>query len=218
MNILFLGPPGGGKGTQSKYLQRKYGMVQLSTGDMLRAAVESQSEVGLRAKEAMESGSLVSDDIVIAIIDERLDQPDTKQGVIFDGFPRTVGQAQALDGILLKKGLRLDHAIEIRVDDDLLVARVAGRFSCATCGASYHDTFTRPKVEGVCDNCGGTKFTRRADDTAEMVRKRLNYFHELTKPLLPYYQEKGVYSLLNGMADIAVVSQELENILAGKRS
>jgi adenylate kinase len=213
MNLILLGPPGGGKGTQAKRLQERYGLIQLSTGDMLRAAVASGSEIGKKAKVVMDAGQLVTDDIVIAIIDERLDQPDTLGGVIFDGFPRTVAQAEALDTMLVKKGRKLDFAIEIRVPDAPIVERITGRFTCAKCGAGYHDKFQRPKVEGVCDTCGGPEFVRRADDNAETVNKRLAAYHEQTAPLLPYYDKQGVYKLVDGTLEISAVTRALEALL-----
>lgn len=213
MNLVLLGPPGGGKGTQAKRLMDKYGLVQLSTGDMLRAAVASGSEIGKKAKAVMDAGQLVSDDIVIGIIDDRLDQPDTVNGVIFDGFPRTVAQAEALDAMMANKGKALDFAIEIRVPDAPIVERITGRYTCAKCGQGYHDKFQQPQVAGTCDACGGTEFSRRADDNAETVTKRLAAYHEQTAPLLPYYQAKGNYHLVDGTQDIAVVTSALEVIL-----
>ena len=215
MNIILMGPPGGGKGTQAKVLQDTYAMVQLSTGDMLRSAVASGSEIGKRAKAVMEAGQLVSDEIVIGIIDERLDQPDAKKGFILDGFPRTTAQAEALDALLTRKGLRLDAVIEIRVPDDFLVERITGRFSCTKCGAGYHDKFQRPKTDGVCDSCGGTEFTRRADDNAETVKKRLDAYHAQTAPLLPYYQGKGILQVVDGTLPIEEVTQLLGGLLDG---
>jgi len=216
MNLVLLGPPGGGKGTQAKRLMDAFGLVQLSTGDMLRAAVAAGSEVGKRAKAVMDAGQLVSDDIVIAIIDERLDQPDTKNGVIFDGFPRTVAQAEALDAMLARKGLKLHHTIEIRVPDASIVERITGRYTCAKCGAGYHDSFQKPKAEGVCDSCGSSEFSRRADDNAETVTKRLDAYHAQTAPLIPYYEKQGAYKLVDGTMDIADVTVALEAILSGK--
>jgi adenylate kinase len=213
MNLVLLGPPGGGKGTQAKRLMEAYGLVQLSTGDMLRAAVASGTEVGRRAKAVMDAGQLVSDEIVIAIIDERLDQPDVAKGAIFDGFPRTVAQAEALDAMLARKGKTLGLAIEIRVPDSYIVERITGRFTCAKCGAGYHDTFQQPRVAGVCDSCGGTDFVRRPDDRVETVTKRLETYHAQTAPLLPYYEGKGVLKVVDGTQDIAAVTAALTALL-----
>ncbi|MGE5548370.1 MAG: adenylate kinase [Solirubrobacterales bacterium] len=215
MDLILLGPPGGGKGTQAKRLMDKYGLVQLSTGDMLRAAVASGSEVGKKAKAVMDAGQLVSDEIVIAIIDERLDQADTKSGVIFDGFPRTVAQAEALDAMMARKGRKLSFAIEIRVPDAPIVERITGRFTCAKCGAGYHDKFQKPKTDGVCDACGAREFVRRADDNAETVNKRLAAYHAQTAPLLPYYEQQGKLRVVDGTQDIAKVTTDLEKILDG---
>jgi len=217
MNILLLGPPGGGKGTQAKRLMDKYGLIQLSTGDMLRAAVASGSEIGRKAKAVMDAGQLVSDDIVIGIIDDRLDQPDTKAGVIFDGFPRTLAQAESLDAMLSRKSRRLAHAIEVQVPDALLIERITGRFSCPKCGAGYHDKYQQTAKPGVCDSCGGHEFTRRADDTAETVTKRLAAYHAQTQPLLPYYQKKGILSVVDGAVEISEVTRALEAIVDGKK-
>ncbi len=213
MNIILLGPPGAGKGTQAKFLEDTFKIIQLSTGDMLRAAVKSGSELGKQAKEIMEAGKLVPDDLVINLISERIDQPDAKNGYILDGFPRTVPQAEALDTMLSQKGQKLDHVIEMKVVDDVLVERICGRYSCAKCGAGYHDSFQKPKVAGVCDGCGGTEFKRRADDNAETVKTRLAQYHAQTAPILPYYQGKGILKSVDGMADIAVVTRQLEAVL-----
>ena len=213
MNLILLGPPGGGKGTQAKRLMDKFGLVQLSTGDMLRAAVASGSDIGKKAKAVMEAGQLVTDDIVIGIISDRLDNPDTKNGVIFDGFPRTVAQAEALGTMLVQKGRTLDVVVEIQVPDQLLIDRVVGRYTCSKCGHGYHDTFQKPKTEGICDGCGGTEFIRRADDNAETVGKRLEAYHQQTAPLLPYYEGKGLLKILDGTKDIAVVTEELTALL-----
>ncbi|MDO8605011.1 MAG: adenylate kinase [Phaeospirillum sp.] len=217
MNLVLLGPPGGGKGTQAKRLQDKYGLVQLSTGDMLRAAAASGSDVGKRAKAVMDAGQLVSDEIVIAIIDERLDQPDMASGAIFDGFPRTLAQAEALDAMMARKGKKLDFAIEIRVPDDYIVERITGRFTCGKCGAGYHEKFQQPKVAGQCDSCGATAFVRRPDDNVETVNKRLEAYHAQTAPLLPHYDKRGALKLVDGTMDIADVTRELEALLDSTR-
>lgn len=213
MNIILLGPPGCGKGTQAKRLQERYGLVQLSTGDMLRAAVKSGSEIGKKAKAVMDSGALVPDEVIIAMIADRIGQPDCGKGVILDGFPRTIGQAEALDRMLAEKGLKLDRVVELVVDEGALVARIAGRFSCKRCGAGYHDTFQRPKKEGVCDVCGGTEFLRRDDDKPETVRARLEAYRKQTAPILPYYKAKGMLSQVDGMAPIDEVTRQIEGLL-----
>ncbi len=215
MHLILLGPPGGGKGTQAKKLQDDYGLVQLSTGDMLRAAVASGSDIGLKAKAVMESGKLVSDEIVIGIIDERIQQPDATKGFILDGFPRTVAQAEALDRMLAERGIKIDAAIEVRVPDSMIVERITGRFTCAKCGAGYHDKFQRPKVDGKCDACGGTEFTRRADDNAETVQKRLDAYHAQTAPILPFYEKKGVLKVVDGTLPIDEVTGRLKGIVEG---
>ena len=209
MNIILLGPPGAGKGTQARILEERTGMVQLSTGDMLRAAVASGSEVGLKAKAVMEAGQLVSDEIVIGVVSDRLEQPDMGKGAIFDGFPRTVAQAEALDKLLAEKGLNLDAVVEMDVDDDLLVDRVSGRFTCAKCGEGYHDRAKLPAKAGVCDVCGGTEFKRRPDDNAETVKSRLTAYHEQTAPLIDYYKAAGKLRTIDGMADIDEVTRQL---------
>ena len=214
-HLILLGPPGGGKGTQAKKLQEDYGLVQLSTGDMLRAAVASGSEIGKKAKAVMEAGQLVSDDIVIGIIDDRINQPDAKKGFILDGFPRTVAQAEALDRMLTARGLEIDAAIEIRVPDSMIVERITGRFTCAKCGAGYHDSFQRPKAEGVCDSCGGREFVRRADDNAATVQQRLDAYHAQTAPILPFYEKKGCLRLVDGTLPIDQVTTHLKNIVEG---
>lgn len=213
MNIILLGPPGAGKGTQARILMDDLGLVQLSTGDMLRAAVAAGSEVGNKAKAVMEAGELVSDEIVIGVVADRLNQPDTKAGVIFDGFPRTVAQAEALDQLLAEKGLVLDAVVVMDVDDDLLVDRVSGRFTCASCGEGYHDTHKRPAREGICDNCGGNEFKRRADDNAETVRSRLMAYHADTAPLIDYYSGTGKLKTVDGMAAIDDVAAAIRRIL-----
>ena len=213
MIVILLGPPGAGKGTQAMRLARRHGLAQLSTGDMLRAAVQAGTEIGAKAKDIMERGDLVPDDIVVSIIAERLDAPDCAQGAILDGFPRTEAQARALDAMLDEKGLKLDYVIEIKVDDAALIERISGRFSCAKCGEGYHDQFKRPKVEGVCDGCGSTEFVRRPDDNPETVKSRLAAYYRQTAPLLPYYRERGVLRQVDGMASIEAVARQIEDIL-----
>lgn len=215
MQLILLGPPGGGKGTQAKRLQDAYGLVQLSTGDMLRAAVASGSEIGRKAKAVMEAGQLVSDEIVIGIISERIGQPDAAKGFILDGFPRTVAQAEALDTMLVERGIKIDAAIEVRVPDELIVERITGRFTCAKCGAGYHDKFQRPKVDGVCDVCGASDFSRRADDNAETVTSRLAAYHAQTAPILPFYEKKGVLKVVDGTLPIDEVTKRLTDIVEG---
>lgn len=213
MNLILLGPPGAGKGTQAQLLQDTHGLVQLSTGDMLRAAVASGSELGKAAKAIMEAGKLVPDDVMVRMIEQRIDEPDCAAGFILDGFPRTSAQAEALDDMLDRKGRRLAAVIEMKVDDAALARRITGRFSCASCGAGYHDEFQPPKAEGVCDRCGGKEFKRRADDNAQTVQTRLAAYHEQTAPLLPYYREKGTLESVDGMAPIDQVTREIENVI-----
>ncbi len=216
MNIILLGPPGAGKGTQASRLESDRGMVQLSTGDMLRAAVKAGTPVGLKAKAVMEAGELVSDEIVSGIIGERLDQPDTQAGAIFDGYPRTAAQAESLDALLAERDRKLDYVIELAVDEEALVERITGRFTCAKCGAGYHDVFKQPKVEGICDVCGNHEFKRRPDDNAETVRTRMVEYRAKTAPILPISEARSLVHRVDGMADIAVVTAQIEAILDGK--
>ena len=214
MNIILLGPPGAGKGTQAARLEAMRGMIQLSTGDMLRAAVAQATPVGLKAKAIMEAGELVSDAIVSALIGERLDAIADK-GAIFDGYPRTRAQAEALDLLLAERGRSLDHVIELEVDEEALVKRITGRFSCAKCGAPYHDTFKLPNVEGICDVCGSHEFKRRPDDNELTVRTRLAEYRAKTAPILPYYEERGLVRRVDGMAPVEDVSAAIDAILDG---
>jgi len=216
MNIILLGPPGAGKGTQATRLVDSRGMVQLSTGDMLRAAVKAGTPVGLKAKAVMEAGELVSDEIVSGIIGEALDALAPETGVIFDGYPRTEAQAHSLDGILADRNRTLDHVIELEVDEDALVERITGRFTCATCGEGYHDSFKQPKVEGECDKCHGHEFKRRPDDNEETVRTRMAEYRAKTAPILPIYEARGIVSRVDGMADMDEVTVAIAAILDGK--
>jgi adenylate kinase len=214
MNIILLGPPGSGKGTQAKQIELQRGIVQLSTGDMLRAAVASDSALGARIKGLMDAGQLVPDGVIIDMIAERTARPDCHNGFILDGFPRTVPQAQALDEMLARRGLRLDHIIEITVDEATLVDRLSGRFSCRRCGASYHERSHRPRVDGVCDVCGAREFIHRPDDRPEAVRARFDVYRRQTAPLLPYYRERAILRSVDGAGEIEAVTRQIQKILA----
>jgi len=213
MNIILLGPPGAGKGTQAQLLEEKHGLIQLSTGDMLRASIRHKEPLGLEAKKVMEAGGLVPDALMIKLIEERIGFPDCEKGFILDGFPRTVPQAEALDRMLASKEKKLDAVIELKVDEPMLIDRIAGRFACANCGASYHDKFKPTKKPGVCDECGSKTFTRRPDDNAETMKTRLKTFHEQTAPILPYYRQKGILKSVDGMKSVGDVQREIESVL-----
>lgn len=215
MNIILLGPPGAGKGTQAQRLVERHGFRQLSTGDMLRAAVKAATPVGLQAKAVMDRGELVSDAIVSALIGEELDAMGAEVGAIFDGYPRTGAQAESLDGILSARGRKLDHVIELAVDEDALVERITGRFTCAGCGKGYHDRFEQPKVAGVCDKCGGTEFKRRPDDNEATVRTRMAEYRAKTAPILPIYEARGIVARVDGMAEMDDVTAAIERVIAG---
>lgn len=214
LNIILLGPPGAGKGTQAALLVEKFGMVQLSTGDMLRETRKADTPLGRQVADVMDSGALVSDEIVSAMIDAKLASLPSETGVIFDGYPRTEAQAMSLDGLLSARGRTLDHVIELAVDEDALVARIVGRFTCGQCGAGYHDVFKLPAIEGVCDKCGSTEFKRRADDNEETVRTRMGEYRGKTAPILPIYNARGLVSVVDGMAPITDVTVAIDDILA----
>lgn len=213
MQLILLGPPGAGKGTQAAMIGQEYGLAKLSTGDMLRAEVASGSALGKKLQEIMSAGQLVDDELMVSLIRDRITQPDCEKGFILDGFPRTLAQAEALDLMLTDVERELDHVIELEVDDAALVERISGRFSCAKCGEGYHDSFKQPKKAGVCDACGATEFSRRADDKAETVAARLHAYHGMTAPLLPYYESKGVLNTVDGMAGIEVVRDAIRALL-----
>lgn len=215
MNIILLGPPGAGKGTQAQRLQNDLSMVQLSTGDMLRAEMKSGSALGEQAKGIVASGKLVPDALMVGLIEDRIARPDCANGFILDGFPRTEAQAQALDAMLEKTGKKLDLVIEMEVDEAALTERVVGRFTCAKCGTGYHETFKRPKVDGICDVCGSTEFTRRPDDNAETMKTRMAAYRAQTEPLLPYYRSKGILKKVDGMAAMDEVHRQIRTVLVG---
>ena len=214
MNLILMGPPGAGKGTQAKRLEANHGIVQLSTGDMLRAEVASGSELGRQAEKVMETGGLVSDELIIAMLSARIERDDCRNGFILDGFPRTSRQAEALDRMLKEKGMKIDHVIELTVDDGAIVKRITGRYTCAKCGTGYHDEFQKPAKAGVCDKCGGREFTRRADDNAETVRARLKAYHDQTAPVIAHYRKKGVMESIDGMAAIDDVTLALNAVVS----
>jgi len=214
VNLILLGPPGAGKGTQARMLMDRFGFVQLSTGDLLRGAVSAGTEAGLAARAMMERGELVSDQIVLAVLKERLDQPDVAAGTILDGFPRTAAQAEALDTLLAERGQKIDAVISLEVDDDAMIARVAGRYTCAACGEGYHDSFKQPETDGVCDKCGGSEMKRRADDNADTVRTRLQAYHADTAPLIDYYAARGTLTAIPAMGEIGEIADRMNAIVS----
>lgn len=213
MNVILMGAPGAGKGTQAKRIEERYGIAQISTGDMLRAEVASGSDLGRKAKKAMDAGELVSDELIIAMLSTRIGQGKGRKGFLLDGFPRTAGQAAALDAMLKERDVKIDHVIELTVEDEEIIKRITGRFTCAKCGAGYHDQFQQPTKRGVCDKCGGSEFIRRADDNAETVRSRLKAYHSQTAPVIGYYRKQGVVESVDGMAAIDKVTAAVNAIL-----
>ena len=213
MRVILLGAPGAGKGTQAQLIMEKFGIPQISTGDMLRAAIAAGTDIGMKAKAIMDRGDLVSDDVILGIVAERMAKPDVSKGVVFDGFPRTPAQAEALDKMLASSGQKLHAVIEMKADDDELVARISGRFTCKTCGKGYHDSFAPTKIEGTCDSCGGHDFVRRPDDNAKTVRDRLTVYNTQTAPLVDYYRETGKLHVVDGMAEIAAVTRAIGAVL-----
>lgn len=213
MNLIFLGPPGAGKGTQARSIEDTYGLVQLSTGDMLRERIASGDALGQKVKAVLDTGALVSDDIMIELIEKRIEQEDCAQGFILDGFPRTEEQAKALDEMLSRKGKKIDSVLRLMVDEEALIERVTGRYTCAKCGEGYHDKFKKPAVAGICDVCGGVEFKRRSDDNEESMRHRLKVYHDQTMPIIPFYEEKGLIEEVDGMKDIKDVAQDINAII-----
>jgi len=213
MNIILLGMPGSGKGTQAEMLVERLGIAHLSTGDMLRARIASGDEVGRKAKDIIAGGNLVPDDIMLRMIEDRIGNEDCRKGFLLDGFPRTLAQAEGLDALLARKGSKLDAVVALMVDEAILVERVTGRFSCKACGAAYHEKFNRPKVDGVCDHCGGREFVHRSDDTPETIRKRLEIFHRETAPIIPYYETRGLLRRVSGMGSIEAVKNDIASAL-----
>ena len=213
MNLILLGPPGAGKGTQAKWLQDYFGIKQLSTGDMLRSEVASGSELGKQAQKVMETGGLVSDELILNMITSCLKNPEFNAGCILDGFPRTTPQAEALDKILVENHIKIDHVIEIKVDDEAMVERITGRYTCSECDMGYHDQFKKPKKEGVCDNCGGSVFVRREDDTTETVLLRLSNYHNQTEPIISHYGDKGILRVIDGMQAIDEVTKQIKEVI-----
>jgi adenylate kinase len=217
MNIILLGPPGGGKGTQAELLKDRYGLMHLSSGDMIRREIQEKTELGTQARECVDSGKLLPDELFIKMISDTLDRPEYKVGVILDGFPRTQAQAEALEEMLAKKKQRIDHVIELAVDESLLMRRITGRFSCADCGAGYNDFFKKQQEEGICDICGSTNFRRREDDTVDTVKERFKVYRDQTMPIIPYYEEKGILEVLDGAAKVDEVAHAINNIIEKRK-